>query len=206
MDILFSTVDLHARELREDEIPALQAFYEANPAYSMRVNGVPPPADSALEEFHERPPAHLPYTQRWLLGVFDREGALAAVIDCVRDLCASGVWHLGLFLVATARHGRGDAQALYDAWEAWVRSHGPDAAQWLRLGVVVGNTPAERFWARQGYLQTRLREGVYTGGRVNILRVMAKPLDPGLAAKPGADALPVYLAKVPRDAPDSPLP
>lgn len=218
MDPTFTAAGLTARVLLEQEIPALQAFYEANPAYSMRVNGVPPPPGIALEEFHERPPAHLGYTQRWLLGLFDDHGALAGVIDFVSDLGAPGVWHLGLFLIATARHGSGDAQAVYDALEGWMRSHGPkgwavlpadeppDRPRWLRLGVVVGNTPAERFWARQGYQASRVRESVYTGGRVNAVQVLVKPLDPALAAEPPERWLPAYRALMPRDAPGSTLP
>ncbi len=75
---------------------------------------------------------------------------------------------------------------------------GRAGARWLRLGVVEGNASAERFWARQGFQQVRTRAGVDTGGRVNTLRVLVKPL--------AAEPLAAYLALLPRDQPGSGLP
>lgn len=195
---LFAAAGLHARPFRADEVPALQAFFDANPEYSLTVNGRPPPPDAAQVDFDERPPPHLPWRERWYLGLFDAEGAIAGVVEVVSDLGAESVWHIGLFLLATARHGRGDAQACYDALEAWIVAQG---ALWLRLGVVAGNVRAERFWARQGFAETRVREGVDTGGRLNTVRVMVKPL----GAAPPAD-LESYRRLVPRDRPGSDLP
>lgn len=47
-------------------------------------------------------------------------------------------------IVATARHGTGDAQVLNRGLESWAVANG---AVWMWLGVVQGNTRAERFWA-----------------------------------------------------------
>ncbi len=78
----------------------------------------------------------------------------------VSDLLAPRVWHIGLFIVATARHGSGDAQALHRGLDRWAMSEG---AAWLRLGGVQGNARAERFWASLGYFQTRTRSGITIG-------------------------------------------
>jgi hypothetical protein len=77
---------------------------------------------------------------------------------------------------------------MYAALEAWMRAGG---ARWSRLGVVVGNERAERFWERSGYRDVRTREAVHMGKRVNTLRVMMKPLAGG--------AIDEYLQLVPRD-------
>lgn len=197
----FAAAGLAARELQAAELPALQAFLDANPAYWLTVNGRPPPPDLARIEFDERPPPHLGWTRRWFLGVFDAASALQGLVEVVSDLGAPGVWHLGLFLLASDRHGRGDAQALHTALLAWAAAQG---ARWMRLGVVAGNARAERFWAGQGYAETRVREGVDTGGRVNTLRVMVRALH-GTQADAGTD-LAAYRALVPRDMPGSSLP
>lgn len=197
-EMLFSAAGLHARVLRADEVPALQAFFDANPLYSQTINGCPPPPNAAQVDFDERPPPHLGWSERWFCGLFDDAGAIAGVFELLSDLPAPGVWHLGLYLLATERHGRGEAQAVYAALEAWIAGQG---AAWLRLGVVVGNARAERFWARQGFVPTRVREGVDTGGRLNTVRAMVKPLP---AAK--STDLETYLTLVPRDRPGSPLP
>lgn len=199
MSTLFQTPVLRAHELAETELPALQAFYDANPAYFMAVNGRPAGPDDARLEWEEQPPAHLGFTRRWFMGLRAREQAgepLVGVAVVVSDLCAPQAWHLGLFIIATALHGRGVAGPAYQALEDWARAQG---ARWMRLGVVRGNARAEAFWTRQGFIELRTREGVDTGGRMNTLSVRLKPLQ----ADVGLDD---YLRLVPRDQPGSTQP
>ena len=197
--VLFRGGRLAARELAAHELPQLQALFDANPLYFQAVNGRAPKADEAQLEFDEQPPPHLclpRLTRRWFLGLSGPDrAALEGVAVVVQDLCAPGVWHVALYLLATALHGSGTAADTYRAMEAWMRHGG---ARWLRLGVVAGNERAERFWQAQGFAELRRREGVDTGGRLNDLRVLAKPLAGGTLAE--------YLALVPRDRPGSTLP
>jgi GNAT superfamily N-acetyltransferase len=195
--VVASTPDLVAHELARDDIPRLQAFFDANPEYFQSINGRDAYADEATSEFDDLPPAHLGYTGRWMLGLSapDDVATLAGHAGILSDLCAPGVWHIGLYVVASDRHGTGQAGAMLEALEHWMEAGG---ARWIRLGVVAGNAKAERFWSKHGYREVRMRNGVDTGGRVNDLRVMVKSLrDEGLAA---------YLEIVPRDRPDSTLP
>lgn len=190
---LFATGRHVVRELEADEVPRLQALFDANPAYFQAVNGRHALANEAELEFEEFPPASMSFTRRWFCGVFAADGELEGVLVFVSDLMAAEVWHLTLFLVATRLHGSGAAGELHRALEDWMRQSG---ARWIRLGVVRGNTRGERFWQRHGYVEVRVREGVDTGGRLNDLRVMVKPLE----GQPMAD----YLDRVPRDRPDPP--
>lgn len=172
----------------------LQAFFDANPAYFLAVYGEPAGPGEARETIASLPPPDWPYTRRWLIGyVDDATGALAALADGVSDLLAPGVWHIGLFIVASARHGTGDAQRLHHGLREWAVGQG---AAWLRLGVVAGNTRAERFWQAQGYRETRTRERVQIGPRRHTVRVLVLPLAGGAVA--------AYLDQVPRDRPGSP--
>lgn len=109
------------------------------------------------------------------------------------NLLAAGVWHIGLFIVATSLHGSGAAKVLYAGLEDWMRRGG---ARWLRLNVVVGNGRAERFWEGVGYREVRRRGGVEIGRRINAVRVMTKPLANGALAE--------YLQMVARDRPEAP--
>ena len=61
----------------------------------------------------------------------------------------------------------------------------------MRLGVVQGNTRAERFWTSLGYITIRERPGVQMGARSVTVRVMVKPLSDS--------TLEEYLSLVPRD-------
>jgi GNAT superfamily N-acetyltransferase len=179
-----------AIELTAAHEPLLQRFFEGNPEYSLLVNGEPPLPNEAHEEIHGEIPTGWSFTRKWLIGYLDGDGRLAAIANVVSDLLAANVWHLGLFIVATARHGTGDAQALYRGLENWAMVNG---ARWMRLGVVQGNARAERFWQTQGYLQTRTWDGVIMGKMTNTLCTMVKPLT--------GETLETYLSLVPRDRP-----
>ncbi len=122
----------------------------------------------------------------------DASGAMVAMANVVSDLLAPTVWHIGLFMVATARHGDGSSQRIYRGLEAWAGANG---ASWLRLGVVQGNVKAERFWERLGFAQVRTRSGVKMGRLTNTIRVMIKLLRGG--------TLEQYLALVERDGPEA---
>jgi hypothetical protein len=97
---------------------------------------------------------------------------------------------VGLFIAATRLHGTGESAALYGALETWMRERG---AAWARLGVVVGNTVAERFWRKMGYTEVKLRKAVEMKERTFDMRVMAKPLAGGTIAW--------YRSIMPRDDP-----
>lgn len=182
---------LRTLELGPHDAPMLQRFFEANPAYFLAVHGEPAGPQEAFEEIHAELPAGWGFTKKWLVGYVDDETALVAIANVVIDLLAPRVWHIGLFVVASARHGSGEAQALYRGLEAWAMAHG---AQWFRLGVVQGNTRAERFWESLGFVRARTRSGVEMGRLVNTLRVMFKPLAGGTLAG--------YLALIERDRPE----
>ncbi len=178
-------------ELGAGDLPALQRLFESNPAYFEVVHGEAPGPEAARHTFERLPPADMTFTRKWVLGWHDSGGELVAMSDVIQDLMARDVWHVGLFMVAGAHHGRGVAQACYADLEAWMAGCG---ARWSRLGAVEGNVRAERFWRAQGYTEVRRRHGVEMGRRTHVLLVMAKPLAGG--------ALDEYLALVARDRPE----
>jgi GNAT superfamily N-acetyltransferase len=173
------------------DLPALQRFFVENPEYQLLVEGEPPGPDAAQKQFDALPPPEWPMKRKWVIGFRDAEDGLIGVADLLEDLFVPHVWHLGLFIVATGQHGRGTGRVLYDGLERWLRSR---HCTWIRLGVVIGNARAERFWERCGYLEVRQRIAVPYGRKVNDLRVMLKPLAEGKLSD--------YLAAVARDRPE----
>ena len=184
-------VGLRTVELTPEHEPELQRFFEANPEYFVAVNGEPAGPDAAHEEIHGELPQGWSHTKKWLVGYLDEGDSMVAMANVVSDLLAPGVWHIGLLIVATARHGTGEARVLYRGLESWAASNG---ASWLRLGVMQGNVRAERFWERLGFIQSRTRSGVQMGRLTHTLRVMVKPLAGG--------TLEHYLSLVQRDRPE----
>jgi RimJ/RimL family protein N-acetyltransferase len=189
---LFSARGWRAVELVSDDAVTLQRLFEENPEYFVEVNGEPPLPTEAAEELHGALPPGWPYTRKWIIGLIDETGVLAGMANVVSDLLAPGVWHIGLLIIATKRHGDGTAHSFYSGLENWMKNSG---AEWLRLGVVAGNARAERFWERLGFVDVRKRNGVKMGKFVNTLRVMAKPLAGG--------SLDTYLNLVARDRPEA---
>jgi GNAT superfamily N-acetyltransferase len=181
---------LRAVELTATDAPLLQRLFDANPDYFLAVQGEAAAPGQALAELTETPPPDVPWSRVWQIGFVEPSGRLAAFAGVVVDLFAADVCHIGLFMVDAARQGSGEAQRLHAALEQWARDHG---ALWMRLGVVVGNTRAERFWSRCGFVPVRLREGYVIGRQTNVVAVLVKPL---------ADrTLEDYLARVARDRP-----
>ncbi|HEY5897735.1 MAG TPA: GNAT family N-acetyltransferase [Burkholderiales bacterium] len=178
------------RELTAADLPLLQRFLEANPDYHLLVSGEPPAAGAAQEIFDSRPPEDYLFERKWLLRFDDESDVMIGMAEGLSNLFAEGVWHIGLFIVATHLHGTGRALGLYGSLEAWLRKQG---GRWSRLGVVEGNARAERFWEKLGYRQVRTRS-VEMGRRTNNVRVMVKPLADATVSQ--------YLALVKRDRPD----
>jgi GNAT superfamily N-acetyltransferase len=181
---------LAAIELRVEHADLLQRFFHANPEYFLEINGAPAGRSAGRDEINDLPASEFSYSQRWVLGYLDRNRELAAVASVVRDLFVTGVWHIGMFIVETARHGRGDAQAIHEGIARWAVVSG---ARWLRLAVVRGHARAERFWESLGYAQVSTRDGIQLGDRLRTLRVMVKPL--------GTATVGDFLLLVPRDRP-----
>ncbi len=181
-------VELHATDAAE-----LQRFFERTPDYFMAVNGEPATPTEAREELQGQLPTGWTCRRMYWLGYRDAEDQLVAVVNIAADLLAVGVWHIGLLLVDTRLHGSGLAQRLHADLEVWSAKHG---ARWLRLTVVIGNTKAERFWPKLGYVPVRTRGGITMGRQVNRISIQVKALAGGQVDD--------YLRLVARDRPVAP--
>ncbi len=189
----FTVDSLRAVALAGADMPRLQRFFEDNPEYFLAVGDAGPAPDEAMREWRSQPPPEMPFESRWMFGFFDHDDQLVAMANGLGGFLAGDVWHIGLFIVASALHGRGTAASIYAGLERWMVAQG---AQWIRLGVVKGHVKPERFWHKVGFVQVRERIGTATATRTHTLRVMVKPL--------AADDLRDYLARVRRDNPGQP--
>ena len=178
-------------ELTADQAPLLQRFFDKNPAYFLATSGEPAGPGEGLEEITSALPSGWSFTKKWVIGYVDHEEELVAMANVITDLLAVSVFHVGTFIVATERHGNGDARALYGGLEGWALRKG---ASWMRLGVVQGNERAERFWKSRGYLPVRARPGIQMGARVVTVQNMVKP--------PRGQNLESYFSLVARDRPE----
>lgn len=182
---------LRTMEFTAEQETLLQRFFDTNPDYFLAVHGEPAGPDEARDEILGAMPVGFSFTKKWVIGYLSADNFLIAMTTIVSDFLAPGVWHIGLFILATSHHGTGDAQAIYQELESWAVTNG---ANWIRLGVVQGHERAERFWKALDYIETRTREGLQMGKLVNTVRVMFKPLAGGTFEQ--------YLSRVQRDRPE----
>ena len=186
--------NLNTLEITSEHECLLQSFFEENPEYFLAVQGEPAHPHEAREEISGQLPDWLTFSQKWIIGYLDETGSIVAIANIISNFLVAGVWHIGLFMVATSLYGTGQSQILYHSLESWAISNG---ANWLRIGVVKGNLRAENFWKRLGYIQIRTRDGFIIGRQTNILRIMVKPLAGGTRDQ--------YLAMIERDRPEAML-
>jgi RimJ/RimL family protein N-acetyltransferase len=189
---LFAFDDHRAVQAGECDLAALEAFFRESSGYYESVEGRPADASDGTEFLHALPPPDFSYRDHYSLLLRDAQGRIDGLMNLATDLPAAGVWHLGFFIIANRLHGTGFAQRAHAVYEHWARSCGVD---WLRLGVVTQNLRAQRFWLRQGYIQTRRREGIAMGNLTNTVILMMKPLT--------GRSLTEYLQRVPRDRPEA---
>lgn len=180
------------RVLAEADAPVLQAFFYANPEYFRLADGQAAGPEEAIDTLRDAPPAGFSWSSKGVFGFFGPDGRLCAMAQVIADLLAESVWHIGLFIVATDRHGKGDAQVLVHWLEALALSR---QANWMRLGVLLKNPRAGRFWEKAGYHVVRLRLDAQVGDQCQEVAVRVKPLRGG--------AIDDYLAQVPRDRPEA---
>ena len=99
---LFETPVFRCVELVRDEAAQLQSFIEHNPEYYLMATGALPGLHEAEEEFDAEPPSDWSYDRKWMLAFTDCHGAMIGIADLISDLLAPHVWHIGLFIAATA--------------------------------------------------------------------------------------------------------
>jgi RimJ/RimL family protein N-acetyltransferase len=145
------------REAQRGEVAEIQAFNDANPEYWRLTHGHPPALDDAARAFDAHPPPDMSYSEDlWFIVREQASGAITGQIAVATNLMATGVYHLGFFIVATHCWGSGLAARLHGAYQHWAIERG---ARWLRLGVVEANRRARVFWERLGYEEVQCREG-----------------------------------------------
>jgi ribosomal protein S18 acetylase RimI-like enzyme len=194
-DPILSLINADIWTATDADRPALAAFCRDNPEYDVFLTGEVPDEAEWVEDFMtDLPPASFNWTHTHKLFVRRHQNPdiIAAIIDVTEDMIDKDVGHIGLFQVATALHGTGLANDLYQGLEDWLASRGTDV---LRLGVLDGNARGMAFWTRHGFLETRRRQGMAPNGKTHLSHVLYKPLKPL--------TLEAYRLRVPRDDPNS---
>ena len=130
------------RRLTDEDLPALLALCESNPAY-YELYGERPTLENLAQALRELPPG-CRADQKVFLGFF-AQGKLVAVMDIVRGYPDERAAYVGLLMVDGAWHGCGiGSQVVRDELRR-LRAKGFSR---VRLAYIQGNEPAQTFWAK----------------------------------------------------------
>lgn len=131
-----------------DEVDAVQAVIESDPAYVERVTGLPPGPADAESLLMMRPP-DLPEESKVVLTV--RHGAdIVGIVDVLRGYPEADTAYIGLLEIRGDLQRRGLGRAAHDALRELVQGW-PEIRR-LRLAVVATNDAAAGpFWRALGY-------------------------------------------------------
>ncbi len=140
--------------------------------YVVLETGLPPDAASVAAFFTDLPPGGRDGDQ-FRFAILDRAGRVQGLAELARDYPQTGIWYLGLLLLAPPARGRGLGQDALTRLMDWARARG---AVDLRLAVLWDNARGRAFWARNGFAPLRVAPPAQIGQRRHVRLVMQRKL------------------------------
>jgi GNAT superfamily N-acetyltransferase len=142
-----SKAEMRARYLDDTDQPAIFALLQACDDFSLLSSGMPSTEQDALDLLRDYPPG-IPPEQKAVLGFFDPEERLVAVLDMVIGYPHESVWFIGLLLITPDHRRKGLGQKIVTSFARWAQEN---KASSLMIGVLECNSAALRFWKSQGF-------------------------------------------------------
>jgi ribosomal protein S18 acetylase RimI-like enzyme len=159
--------DYFIRILGAEDEETLQHLCERCMDYYEIVEGRLPEKDAGHEILNDLPPAK-EFKDKHVLGCFNENNILIAVIDIIADYPDQGEWIIGLLMIDPKERGRGLGKVLHEFIKSYVLMHKADK---LRIGVVLENIKAYSFWKSLGYYKIK-RVNMRCGNKDNDVVVM----------------------------------
>lgn len=139
------------RLLQPDDEDLVLAFFEQCRAYFENMEGRSPTSAVAHEILNGLPPGKRG-DEKEVFGFFDKQGALIAFVDLVRDYPVEKEWIIGLFLIAPEHRRSGLSRSVHQFIETHIANNGGAV---LRIAVLEINEPGRRFWEALGYYEVK---------------------------------------------------
>jgi GNAT superfamily N-acetyltransferase len=139
--------DYHTKLIHPTDVGALQALLERCDDFFILVDGAPPHSNAASALLQEYPPGKTA-DEKLVIGIYNPDDEMVAVLDAIRDYPAAGAWWLGLLLLDPPYRNQGLGRDVYQAFENWVIDQ---EGKGICLGVIEENTQAFKFWQSMGF-------------------------------------------------------
>ncbi|SKA96785.1 Acetyltransferase (GNAT) domain-containing protein [Caloramator quimbayensis] len=156
------------KSLCADDFNIVKELCEKCSDYYLLIEGVLPSKKDVDEIFIDLPP-NKSYEDKYVLGIFKYD-ELAGIVDIVRDFPDAGEWMLGLMLIKIDERGNGLGRNVHRALSEWASNLG---AKSFRIGVVIDNHKAMKFWSNLGYKKIKEVDMEFTAKKhtVNVMRL-----------------------------------
>jgi ribosomal protein S18 acetylase RimI-like enzyme len=154
------------------DAPWLQRLFDRCPDYAEVVEGAPVSTTAAEELFQSLPPGGS-FSDKLVIGIFDRMGEQTGVLDGMRHYPEENIWWIGLLLVGSETRSRGVGGKMTEAFIKYARVNGGKA---VMLGVVEENRRAFQFWKKNGFELARTTEPRTFGKKTQAVFVLRREI------------------------------
>lgn len=164
---IIGSSEYNIRLLSADNENEVQSLCERCLDFWELTDGRPPEKDAGHSILFDLPPDK-ELKDKYVIGVYNENNILIAVIDIVKDYKAAGEWMIGLLMIDPGERGNSLGRKLHDLIKGWVRE---EQGSVLRIGVIKENIRGYKFWCEMGYAEIDRVDRTY-GLKEHIVIVM----------------------------------
>lgn len=164
--------DYSVHQLTPEDSGSIQTLFENCLDFMLLVDGRPAGNNAAEETFQDLPTGKS--TQdKFVFGIFDRQGKLVGLLEVVREYPEITTWWIGLLLLSPETRSQGLGKQVIDGFIEYVRSNGGQA---IMLGVVEDNQRAYSFWESTCFEFVRKTEPRQFGNKTQTVSIMRRAI------------------------------
>ncbi|MEN9518762.1 MAG: hypothetical protein RLZZ381_1350 [Cyanobacteriota bacterium] len=142
-----SDFDCSVKNLEINDADTLQKFYEKCADYNYLMEGQPPSATAAIDEFTAIPTGKT-LNDKYMLGIFNSQNELIGLIEGMRNYPEEKVWWVGLIMLAPAHRCKGLLYPLLKQFEQYIANQGMD---YVMASIIETNSKVLRLWKQMGF-------------------------------------------------------
>ncbi|MDR2976747.1 MAG: GNAT family N-acetyltransferase [Streptococcaceae bacterium] len=152
---------MELKSLNRSQLREVTEIWAAAEDYGRLENAEEFDALESAKEFFDTLPPGKSYADKQTLGVYDDSDQLMGLVDLAKNYPIDGTYFLGLLLLVPSARANGLGHRVHEEIISLVRKQG---ARKLRLGVLVNNPKALKFWQAQGYEVLKQTKQLGSGG------------------------------------------
>lgn len=140
--------------LDESHVFDIQNLCERCKEYFILDQGTGPSINVGKEILEALPP-QLSQSEKYLLGIYNNEKQITAMVDLLKNYPTMNEWMLGLMLIDPEERGLGLGKVIHESLSNWIKYQNGEK---IRIGILDNNHRAIKFWSKIGYVLVKKSE------------------------------------------------